>query len=53
MGKAQRDMSRKVEWGGKTEKRVKNTTRRGIFLTNFEVIHLVMKHCSECFITTK
>ena len=33
-----------------TEKRVKNTTRSGIFLTKFEVFHLVMKYCVECLI---
>ena len=33
-----------------TEKRVENTTRSGVFLTNFEVFHLVMKHCVECLI---
>ena len=27
------------------EKRVENTMRSGVFLTNFEVFHLVMKHC--------
>ena len=32
------------------EKRVENTTRSGVFLTNFEVFHLVMKHCVECLI---
>ena len=26
----------------------KNTTRSGVFLTNVEVFHLVMKHCVEC-----
>ena len=25
-------------------------TRSGVFLTNFEVFHLVMKHCVECLI---
>ena len=29
---------------------VENTTCSGVFLTNFEVIHLVMKHCVECLI---
>ena len=24
--------------------------RSGVFLTNFEVFHLVMKHCVECLI---
>ena len=33
-----------------TEKRVENTTRSGVFLTNFEVFDLVMKHCVECLI---
>ena len=32
------------------EKRVDNTTRSGIFLTNFEVFHLAMEHCVECLI---
>ena len=32
------------------EKRVENTTRSGVFLTNFEVFHLVMEHCVECLI---
>ena len=27
-----------------------NTTRWGVFLTNNEVFHLVMKHCVECLI---
>ena len=31
-------------------KRVENTRRSGVFLTNFEVFHLVMKHCVECLI---
>ena len=31
-------------------KRVKFTTRSGVFVTNFEVFHLVMKHCVECLI---
>ena len=30
--------------------RVENTTRSGVFLTNFEVFHLVMKRCVECLI---
>ena len=30
-----------------TEKRVENTTRRGVFLTNFDVFDIVMKHCDE------
>ena len=25
-------------------------THNGVFLTNFEVFHLVMKHCVECLI---
>ena len=33
-----------------TEKRVENTTRSGVFLTNFEMFHLVMKHCVSCLI---
>ena len=33
-----------------TEKRVENTTRSGVFLTNFEVFDIVMKHCDECLI---
>ena len=32
------------------EKRVENTTCSGVFLTNFEMFHLVMKHCVECLI---
>ena len=31
-------------------RRVENTTRSGVFLTNFEVFHLVMKHCDNCLI---
>ena len=31
-----------------TEKRVENTTHRGVFLTNFEVLGNVVKHCLEC-----
>ena len=34
----------------KHEKRVVITTRSGVFLTNFEVFHLVMKRCVECSI---
>ena len=30
-----------------TEKRVENTTRSGVFLRNFEVFDIVMKHCDE------
>ena len=33
-----------------TEKRVENTTRSGVFLTNFDVFDLVMKHCVQCLI---
>ena len=33
-----------------SQKRVENTTCGGAFLTNFEVFHLVMKHCVECSI---
>ena len=33
-----------------TEKKAEKTTRSGVFLTNFEVFHLVMKHCVECLI---
>ena len=33
-----------------TEKRVENTTRSGVFLTNFEVFGNVMKHSHECLI---
>ena len=32
------------------EKRVENTTRSGVFLTNFEVFDIVMKHFGECLI---
>ena len=32
------------------ERRIENTTRSGVFLTNFEVIDLVMKHCVEYLI---
>ena len=31
-----------------TEKRVENTTHSGVFLTNFEVFDIAMKHCDEC-----
>ena len=34
-----------------TEKRVENTTHSEVFLTNFEVFHLVMNHCVECLIS--
>ena len=33
-----------------TEKRVGNTTRSGVFLTEFEVFGWPMKHCLECLI---
>ena len=33
-----------------TEKRVENKTRSGVFLTNFEVFDIAMKHCDECLI---
>ena len=33
-----------------TEKRVENTMRSGVFLTNFEVFDIVMKHYDECLI---
>ena len=33
-----------------TEKRVENTTRSGVFLTNFEVFGNVVKHRLECLI---
>ena len=33
-----------------TEKKVENTTRSGVFLTNFEVFDVVIKHCDECLI---
>ena len=33
-----------------SEKRVKNTTRKGVFLTKFEVFGQPMKHCLECLI---
>ena len=33
-----------------TEKRVGNTTRSGVFLTNFDEFHLAMKYCFECLI---
>ena len=33
-----------------TEKRVENTTRSGVFSTNFEGFDIVMKHCDECLI---
>ena len=31
---------------------LKNTTRSGVFLTNFEVFHLLMKQCRILDITT-
>ena len=33
-----------------TEKRVENTTRSGVFLTNCEGFDTVMKYCDECLI---
>ena len=33
-----------------TEKKVENMTRSGVFLSNFEVFGVVMKHCDECLI---
>ena len=33
-----------------TKKRVENTMRSGVFLTNFEEFDIVMKHCDECLI---
>ena len=33
-----------------TWKRVENTTSSGVFLTNFEVFGLPMKHCLDCLI---
>ena len=34
-----------------TEKRVENTTHTsGVFLMNFEVFDIVMKHCDKCLI---
>ena len=33
-----------------TVKRVENTTRSRVFLTNMEVFDIVMKHCDECLI---
>ena len=33
-----------------TEKRVENTTHGGVFLTNFEVFDIVMKHRDKCLI---
>ena len=32
------------------ERRIENTTRSGVFFTNFEVFHLVMKHFVNCLI---
>ena len=32
-----------------TEERAENTTRRGIFLTNFQLFGNVVKYCLECF----
>ena len=31
-----------------TEKRVENTKHGGVFLTNFEVFDIAMKHCDKC-----
>ena len=36
-----------------TEKRVENTTRSGVFLTNFEVFRNVVKYCLECFTSSR
>ena len=33
-----------------TEKTVENMTRSGVFLTNFKVFDIVMKHCDDCLI---
>ena len=33
-----------------TEKRVENTKSSRVFLTNFEVFDIVMKHCDKCLI---
>ena len=33
-----------------TEKRVENTMHSRVFLMNFEVFDIVMKHCDECLI---
>ena len=33
-----------------TENRVENTVCSVVFLTNFEVFDIVMKHCDECLI---
>ena len=30
-----------------TKKKVENRTRSGVFLTNFEVFDIVMKHCDK------
>ena len=38
-------MRRSVSSPDETLTRVENTTSNGVFLTNFEVFHLVMKHC--------
>ena len=35
----------------KTEKRVENTTRSGVFLTNVDVLGNEIKHCLECLIS--
>ena len=45
------NMRRSVSSPDETPRReLKNTTRSGVFLANFEVFHLVMKHCVECSI---
>ena len=33
-----------------TKKKVENTTLSGVFLANFEVFDIGMKHCDECLI---
>ena len=33
-----------------TKKRVEKATRSGVFLTNFKVFYVMMKHCDECLI---
>ena len=33
-----------------TKKRVENTTRGGVFLSNFDVFENVVKYCLECLI---
>ena len=34
-----------------TERRVENTTRSGVFLTNVDVLGNEIKHCLECLIS--